>query len=147
MARRGRRTALAATALAAGSLPFLAGQGVAHAATDEGEAELTFTFEGQPVTCRLFGSSNVLDGEGSAASSTNGDQEPRCAAHLFVEVTYVDTSGVSRQSGSRTFSGTDVEHHVDGVRDSFEATHTARFVNCENPDGSLCQLSFTTSPK
>jgi hypothetical protein len=138
---------LAASVLAAGALPLLVGQATAEAATAEGEAEVTFIFGTRSVTCRLFGSSNVLDGEGSASSSTNGDQEPGCAAHLFVDVRYVDTSGVSRQSGSRTFSGTDVEHHVDGVRDSFSATHTARFLNCENPDGSLCQLSFTTSPK
>jgi hypothetical protein len=142
-----RRAALGASVVAAGAMPFFLGQATAAAATDEGEAEVTFTVGGQPVTCRLFGSSSVLDGEGSASSSTNGDEEPRCTAHLFVDVRYVDTNGVSRQSGSRTFSGTDVEHAVDGVRDSFEATHTARFLNCENPDGSLCQLSFTTSPK
>jgi hypothetical protein len=142
-----KRLTTGVAVLAAGTLPFLLGQGTAAAATDDGAAEVTFTFAGQPVTCRLFGFSNVLGDEGSAGSSTNGDEEPRCAAHLFVDVRYTDTGGASRSSGSKTFSGTDVEHNVVGVQSSFQATHTARFLNCENPDGSRCQLSFTTTPK
>jgi len=144
----GRRKGLMtiAGALAAGTLPFLLGQGTAHAIEDDGQAQITFTVNGQPVTCRLFGFSNVLGDEGSAGSSTNGDQERRCAAHLFVDVRYVDTGGATRSSGSKTFTGTDVDHAVVGVGRSFRATHTARFLNCE--DGfELCQLSFMTTPK
>ncbi|MDQ3146944.1 MAG: hypothetical protein M3R01_08445 [Actinomycetota bacterium] len=144
--RRRRGLATVTGALVAGALPFLLGQGTAAAATDDGQAQITFTVSGQPVTCRLFGFSNRLEDDGSAGSSTNGNVEPRCAAHLFVDVRYIDTSGVTRSSGSKTFTGTDVEHAVDGVGRSFRATHTARFLNCEDGQ-SLCQLSFTTTPK
>ena len=97
---------------------------------------------------RLYGQSDVVDGDGSAASTTNGDLDPRCASHLSVRVSYVDTGGVQRTSGASTASGDDVSHSVEGVRDSFSATHTVRFVNCEDlADPSACELSFTTTPK
>ena len=135
-------------ALSAGALPFVLGQGTASAAFAESERSLTFTYQGQEVTCRLFGQSDVLDGDGSAASSTNADQDPRCAGHLAVSVTYVDTGGVQRTSGATTATGSDVSHSVQGVRDSFTATHTVRFVNCEDLiDPSACELSFQTTPK
>jgi len=134
-------------AVAAGALPLLAGQGIAAAAFAEGERSLTFTYQGSSVTCRLYGQSDVLDGEGSAASSTNGDSEPRCAGRLAVSVTYVDDHGVRRTSGATTASGTDVAHAVQGVRDSFQATHTVVFTNCQSTEASACTLSFTTTPK
>jgi hypothetical protein len=135
-------------ALVAGAVPLVVGQGVAAAAFAEGEQSLTFTYDGGDVICRLYGQSDVVDGDGSAASTTNGDIDPRCASHLSVTVRYVDTGGVHRTSGASTASGDDVGHTVQGVRDSFSATHTVRFVNCENPtDPSACELSFTTTPK
>ena len=133
--------------VAAGALPLLAGQGVAAAAFAEGEQSLTFTHQGSQVTCRLFGQSDVLDGEGSAASSTNGDTDPRCAGRLAVSVTYVDDGGVRRTSGATTASGSDVAHAVQGVRDSFQATHTVVFTTCESAGATDCTLTFTTTPK
>jgi hypothetical protein len=133
--------------LVAGALPFVAGQGVAAAAFAEGEQSLTFTHQGSEVTCRLFGQSDVLDGDGSAASSTNGDSDPQCAGRLSVSVTYVDDAGVQRTSGATTASGTDVAHTVQGVRDSFVATHRVVFTNCDSAQEPSCELSFTTTPK
>jgi hypothetical protein len=133
--------------LAAGALPLLAGQGVAAAAYAEDEGSLTFTVGTEEVVCRLFGSSEVLAGEGSAHSSTNGDQDPRCAGQLVVSMTYVDDAGVRRTATATTASGADVAHAVQGVRDSFVATHTVRFTSCDSPDASACELSFTTTPK
>jgi hypothetical protein len=135
-------------ALSAGAVPLLLGQGVAAAAFAEGEQSLTFTYQGQEVICRLFGQSDVLDGDASAASSTNADQDPRCAGRLTVQVTYVDEAGVRRTSGSTTATGSDVSHAVQGVHDSFSATHAVRFLNCDDPtDPSACELSFATTPK
>ncbi len=123
-------------------------QGAALAAFAEGEQALTFEHDGQQVTCRLYGQSDVVEGDGSASSRTNGDVDPRCAGLLAVEVTYVDTGGVRRTSRSSTASGSDVGQAVQGVQDSFSATHTVRFTACEDPsDPSACELSFTTSPK
>ena len=133
--------------LAAGAIPLLAGQGVAAAAYAEDEESLTFTVGADEVICRLFGQSDVLSGEGSGHSSTNADEDPRCAGQLAVSVTYVDDGGVRRTSGASTGSGSDLTHTVQGVRDSFVATHTVRFTNCDSPDASACELSFTTTPK
>jgi hypothetical protein len=74
----GRRVRLATgvAAMAAGALPFVLGQAPAAAATDEGEAELTFTVGGQPVTCRLFGSSSVLDDEGRRRARRTAIRSP-----------------------------------------------------------------------
>ena len=133
--------------LAAGALPLLAGQGVAAAAYAEKEQSVTFTVGVDEVTCRLFGQSDVLDGDGSAHSSTNADSDARCAGQLAVSVTYVDDGGVRRTSGASTASGADVAHTVQGVRDSFVATHTVRFTHCDSPEASACTLSFKTTPK
>jgi hypothetical protein len=66
---------------------------------------------------------------------------------LSVSVTYVDDGGVRRTSGATTSSGADVTHAVQGVRDSFVATHSVRFTSCDSADASACELSFTTTPK
>jgi hypothetical protein len=134
-------------ALAVAAVPFVVGQGVAAAAFAESEQSLTFTYQGQQVLCHLYGQSDVVSGEGSATSSTNATDDPRCVGVLAVTVNYVDDGGVRRTSGATTGTGSDVSTDVQGVRDSFSATHTVRFTNCDEREVASCSLTFTTSPK
>lgn len=145
---RSKKLAVRAGLLAAAAMPFALNGGAAAAAVDENQAQITFTFEGQEVTCHLFGQSNVVDDVGSASSGTNGADDPRCISHLFVQVAWTDPQGQRRSAGSATHTGHDVDIFVDDVAGSFQATHRAQFLNCVDPvSGTVCELEFTTTPK
>ena len=145
---RGKKLVFRASLLAAAAMPFALNGGAAAAAIDEDQASITFTHQGQQVTCHLFGQSNVVDDVGSASSGTNGAEEPRCISHLFVQVAWTDSQGQRRSAGSATHTGHDVDIFVDDVASSFQATHRARFLNCVDPaSGTACEVQFTTTPK
>ena len=63
MGRR-KRIVVRASALAVAALPFVLDGGAAAAALAEAQEAITFTYQGQEVTCRLFGQSNVIDDTG-----------------------------------------------------------------------------------
>jgi len=141
----------AAAALAAGTVPLALGVGTASADTYGQTFSRNHTFtagNGQQVTCGFVGESRLTrdsvqdDFSGEALTRVSG-AHPACGAtFVSVEVTYVDRSGATRQTGADSIDG-DVRWFGSGVFRDFSVVHRVAFADCS----ANCEASSTTRPK
>jgi hypothetical protein len=119
---------------------------------DRNAAQLEYTnADGQRVHCSVTGHSALMGDEGdfqgrSETATFDGNFGDGCRASLFVEVTYVDTSGIHRFNNTEG-TGTTVATWNFDIQSDYEATHTVHLLDCEPSATSECSATFTTRPK
>ena len=150
------RAKLAAAGLLAG-LPFL-GVGATPADATQVRRNLTFTFEGQEVTCTVAGSGNSYFQEDSGYSVINGatdldDDDEACheaIVEIYVDATYRRDPGDDPDhvsSGLADAERVSIDVLVRGTLSSVVVSHTAVFLCDNEPFSSTCPLTFTTYTK
>jgi hypothetical protein len=148
-----RARMVGASALAAGTLPLVFGQGVAAAGESTDEISFSFTYAGRRVTCTAEAWSS-LDDDGPAPgvyglSMTSVTEDPACIADLSLFVSYVDTHGTEHYPNAYAYGTTDsVIYSTGGVRDNYTTVHTGSFRHCNDPGtGQNCYFELRTAPK
>jgi hypothetical protein len=148
-----RAKVVGASALAAGALPLVLGQGVAVAGQSVDSTSFTFTYAGREVTCSAVAWSS-LDDDGPSpgvqgVSITTVTDDPACIADLFLFVDYVDADGREHSPNAYAYGTTDsVIFSTNGVRGNYTVAHTGTFRHCGEPDSTdHCYFELHTAPK
>ena len=150
------RKKLVAAGLLAG-LPLL-GIGATPAEATQVRRNLTFTFEGQEVTCTVAGSGNSYFQEDSGYSVINGatglnDADPACheaIVEIYVDASYrrdPDDDPDHVSSGLANAEHVSINVLVHSTLSSVVVSHTAVFLCDNEPFSSTCPLTFTTYTK
>jgi hypothetical protein len=153
-----RKITRAVAALTAGALTFVFGAGIAHADIYAQERTFRYSFttaDGTPVTCRISAYTEIERSEdsgpfrGSASIGVfpiNLDGPPdACAAHIWLAVTFHDSSGTEESSGASGDGA--VDWYSGDVGFGLSVEYIVLLYHCYASPTSTCTVSFKMAPK